>query len=214
MTTELEARVPEMNELVKWQGYSIEAERMAQSLAITCDEEDQMAVGSLSQIKQFQKETENARKAHVDPFNTLVKRVNGMFKPIAESLERAENVIKEKMKFYRIEKEKVRQREEAKQLEEYRAKIAAEVKKPEAEQRIVAPPPVILPAATTTRGGEGSASAKEFWNYEVMDIAALYAARPDLVTLEGKRRDILAAVKTNQTIPGLRIYKDMEIAAR
>ena len=40
------------------------------------------------------------------------------------------------------------------------------------------------------------------------------AARPDLVTIEPKRRDILSAIKTLHEIPGLRIFEDSEVSAR
>ena len=204
-------------DLVTWQGFSIQAERIASSIEITCDEEEGMAVDSLSQIKTFMKQTEEARKNEVDPFNRLVKRVNDMFRPIGESLENAEKAIKEKVKFYRIEKERIRQEAERKRQEEYERKVEEERKKAEAtgkEQKIVTPPPTVLPVAQTTHGSIGSATAKEFWNYEVMDIQALYAVRPDLVKMEVKARETKAACQISQTIPGLRIFEDMEIAAR
>jgi hypothetical protein len=204
-------------DLVKWQGLSIEAERIATAIQITDDEEEGMAVDSLSRIKQFQKETESARKDHVEPFNILVKRVNTMFRPIAESLEKAESAIKEKIKFYRVEKEKVRREAEAKALAEYQAKVDAERKAAEAKHeipKIVAPPPVILPASQTTRSSEGAATVRAFWNYEVLDIHELYKAKPGLVALMEKRREILEAIKTNQNIPGLRIFEDTLVSAR
>ena len=204
-------------DLVRWHGMSVQAERIASSIEITCDEEEGMAVDSLSEIKSFMKQTEEARKNEVDPFNRLVKRVNDMFRPIGESLENAEKAIKDKVKFYRVEKERIRQEEERKRQEEYQKKIEAERLKAEQtgkEQKIVTPPPTILPVAQTTHGSIGSATSKKFWNYEVTDIHALYAARPDLVKIEVKARETKAACQTNQAIPGLRIFEDMEIAAR
>ena len=204
-------------DLVKWHGMSVQAERIASSIEITCDEEEGMAVDSLSQIKSFMKQTEEARKGEVDPFNQLVRRVNDMFRPIGESLENAEKVIKDKVKFYRIEKERIRQEEERKRQEEYQRKIEAERKKAEEtgkDQKIITPPPTILPVAQTTHGSIGTATAKKFWNYEVTDIQVLYATRPDLVKMEVKARETKAACQLNQVIPGLRIFEDMEIAAR
>jgi NADH dehydrogenase/NADH:ubiquinone oxidoreductase subunit G len=204
-------------DLVVWHGYSIEAQRTAEAIQIIDDVEEGMAVDALSKIKTFQKQTEEARKTNVEPFNLLVKRVNAMFKPISESLDLAEGKIKEKVKFYRMEKERVRQVEEAKRLAEYNAKIEAErkaAKEKGEEARIIAPPPTIMEAPQTSRGEVGAATAKKFWNYEVVDIHALYSARPDLVTIEPKRRDILVACGKSQTIPGLRVFEDMQIAAR
>ena len=211
-------QVPEIKiELVRWQGMSIEAGRIAQALEITDDTEEGMAVDTLSKIKTFQKETEGARKEHVQPFNELVKRVNDMFRPISDSLSSAEETIKGKMKSYRLAKERIRQEEERKRQEEYEKKLEEErkrAKKAGDEQKIVLPPPAVLPVATTSRGSQGAATAKKFWNYRVVDLAALYVARPDLVELTIKHRDTLAAVETSQTIPGLEIFEDMRISAR
>jgi aspartate carbamoyltransferase catalytic subunit len=203
-------------DLVRWNGFSIEAERIAEGIVITDDVEEGMAVDSLSRIKTFQKQTEDARKLHVEPFNILVKRVNNAFKPIAESLERAEAGIKEKIKFYRVQKERVRQEEESRRRVEYEKQLAVERAKAKAGEsaKIVAPPPTIMPAATTTHGDVGAATSKKFWNFEVVDMAALAAARPDLVKIEIRRRETLAAIKDGKAIAGLRLFEDMEIAAR
>lgn len=204
-------------DLTQWNGLAIQAERIAAAIEITSDEEDVMAVDSLSDVTRFKKEVEAARKGEVDPFNKLVKRVNDLFRPIADSLENAEKVIKDKRVFYLREKERVRQTEEQKRLAEYNAKLEAERKKAEEEKRemkIVTPPPVILAAPTTTRGETGASSAKKFWNYEVTDIGELYKARPDLVKIEERRREILEALKTNQSIPGLRVFEDYTITSK
>ena len=204
-------------DVVKWNAYAIDAEKTAESISIVDDEEEAMAVDYLSRVKSFQKETEAARITHVDPFNQLVKRVNGVFKPIATSLENAEKTIKDKVKFYRTEKERIRQAEEARRLKEYEDKAMADREAARAKGEIapiVAPPPAILPAAQTTHGEVGAATASKFWNFEVTDIHALYTARPDLVTLEVKKRETLVAIGKTQTIPGLRIFEDIRVSAR
>jgi hypothetical protein len=203
-------------DLVRWNGFSIEAERIAEGIVITDDVEEGMAVDSLSRIKTFQKQTEDARKLHVEPFNILVKRVNNAFKPIAESLERAEAGIKEKIKFYRVQKERVRQEEESRRRVEYEKQLAVERAKAKAGEsaKIVAPPPTIMPAATTTHGDVGAATSKTFWNYEIASLPDLYKARPDLVKMEAHHSAILVAIKTNQFIPGLRVFEDIRVSAR
>jgi hypothetical protein len=204
-------------DLTQWNGFAIAAERTANAIEITTDEEDSMAIDSMSEITKFKKDVEAARKDEVGPFNELVKRVNDLFRPITTSLEVAEKMIKDKRVFYLKEKERVRQIEEQKRLVEYNARIEAERKKAAKEKRemaIVTPPPVILEAPSTTHGSAGSSTAKKFWNYEVTDIDALYKARPDLVKIEPKPREILAAVKTNQTIPGLKIFEDISVTSK
>lgn len=66
------------------------------------------------------------------------------------------------------------------------------------------PPPVapfVTPAGIQTR---------KAWKYEVDDIAALYAARPDLVTLEPNGRAILSELAKSEgaPVPGLKIWQE------
>jgi hypothetical protein len=217
MTNAIELVGDRKIDLTQWNGYAIAAERTANAIEITSDEEDSMAIDSMSEITGFKKQIEAARKNEVGPFNELVKRVNDIFRPPVTTLESAEKIIKDKRAFYLMQKEKVRRAEEDKRLAEYNAKIEEERKKAETEKRemkIVTPPPVILEAPSTTHGSSGSSTAKKFWNYEVINLAELAKARPDLVKMEPRAREILAAAKTNQNIPGLRIFEDMSITSR
>lgn len=50
--------------------------------------------------------------------------------------------------------------------------------------------------------------------FELTDINALYAARPDLVELVPKRAAINEAIKTNKSIPGLRIWEETQAMVR
>jgi hypothetical protein len=209
--------VPGPPDLVKWQGFSIQAERMAGAIEITTDEEDQMAIDSLSQIKTFQKSVTAAKDEALEPFKAFVNRVRNMFAPIEDSLTNAETVIKGKRKAFILERDRLRDEENRRRMEEHALKVKAEQDRAKAANvpaPIVAPPPVVMSAPVTTRGDVGSSTAKKFWNYEVTDLAALYAARPDLVKLEVKRRETLEAVKGNQTIPGLRIFEDITVTSR
>lgn len=203
-------------DMLKINAMSIEAKMIADNIEITDDDEAVMATDSLSKIKKFQKSIETERKQAVQPFNELVKRVNTMFKPISDSLDDAERIIKEKIGNYAQEKEKRRQKEEQKRLEEFAKKIAEEQAKARAEKRdanIVAPPVTLL-QETQIRGTSGITSTSKFWNYEVENIQALFVARPDLVKIEPKHREILDAIKSNQAIAGLRIYEDIKVVAR
>ena len=213
-----ELTVPEVKlDVVRWNGLAIQAERIANAIEITTDEEDSMAVDSLSQIKTFQKQVDQAEDEALTPFKTLVNRIRNTFAPIKTSLTNGEAIIKTKRKAFLMEKERVRQEEEAKRQAEFQAKVAKEreeAKKKGEPAKILTPPPVVMSAPTTTRGDQGQSSASKFFNFEVIDIAALYAARPDLCKIEVKRADCLKAVATNQQIPGLRIFEDMRITAR
>ena len=72
----------------------------------------------------------------------------------------------------------------------------------------------IIPAAVAAPVKAAGMIAKKIWKHEVVDIAALYAARPDLVTLEPKTQRINAAIVENKKIPGLRIWEEIDTTVR
>jgi hypothetical protein len=57
-------------------------------------------------------------------------------------------------------------------------------------------------------------TAKNVWKHEVIDINALYSARPELVKLEPKTALINAAISTCKIIPGLRIWEEIDTTVR
>ena len=59
-------------------------------------------------------------------------------------------------------------------------------------------------------------SVKKVWKHKLIDIHALYAARPDLVTLEPKTNNINAAIRQDgvRQIPGLEIWEETETSVR
>jgi len=216
-TQDGDVSVPEVKlDVVKWNGLAIQAQRTAGAIEITTDEEDQMAIDSLSEVKSFQKQVETAKASALEPFNQLVNRIRNAFAPITDSLKSAEEIIKNKRKAFLFEKDRIQREEEAKRQAEFQAKVAREREEAKAKgetAKIIAPPPVVMPAPVTTRGDMGKSTASDYWNFEVVDINALYNARPELCKIEVRRADTLKAVDKDQSIPGLRVFKDKRISA-
>lgn len=52
------------------------------------------------------------------------------------------------------------------------------------------------------------------WKYEVEDIKALFAARPDLCVIEPNSAAIRSQIPHNQTIPGLRIWSEAKASVK
>lgn len=72
----------------------------------------------------------------------------------------------------------------------------------------------VLAMAKPVPKAEG-ASTRRPWKYEVLDLKALYAARPELVDLTARGRDILSHIAAGaREIPGLRIYQDIDVGVR
>lgn len=216
---------PEKIDLIKWQGYSIEAEKLAQAIVVTDDDEEAMAIDTVSRIKKFSKETEDARTEKVDPFNLFVKRVNNMFKPITVSLEKAEAMIKTKILAYQREKEVARQKAEAekrKQYEEELRKAEEEAKKNgTGEIKTVSIPVVTLPDENTKRGSVGAASKSKTWKAEITDLPAFLRAvadgkaPADSVEVKIGVLNRLAAInKRDGVVPGVRFFEEEGLRIR
>lgn len=173
-------------------------------------------------IKQRHKEIEDERKRMVQPFNDGVKAINARFKAMTSPLEDAENDLKRKMLAFQKEEE-ARAREEADRIAKAQAEAEAKRLAEEAEQETTLDRPA-LPAAMpaiaapahrpTTYGQTGAVSTvKKVWAFELVDIQALAASRPDLVMVD--------TVKINQeirgkggNIPGLRVFENEIIQVR
>jgi hypothetical protein len=169
-------------------------------------------------IKTRTKEIEDERTRIVKPFNDGVKAINARFKSLTVPLEDAEADVKKKMlSFQRDEQRRVD--EENARLEKARKEAEERAQKQAEEEAADSPQdrPLVMPAAapvvevqqprTTTYGQTGAVSTiKKQWAFELVDIQALAAARPDLVQVD--------TVKINQEIrgcggeiPGLRVYE-------
>lgn len=70
-------------------------------------------------------------------------------------------------------------------------------------------------AIVTSEPKVAGAAVGERVTFEVTDIAALYAARPDLVSLSPKTREINELIKLDQTpIPGIKISRFTRVTSR
>ena len=58
------------------------------------------------------------------------------------------------------------------------------------------------------------ALARETWDYELLDAAELWRARPDLVALVPSRAAILAAIYGGVNLPGLRVFRETKVRAQ
>jgi len=226
-------------DLVKWNAYSIEAEQTADFITITDDEENGMAINTLSKIKQFGKEVESARTETVKPLNDLVKRVNNMYKPITESLSKSETVIKGKMLVFSNEKERIRREEEAKRQREFEeAKKKAEAERIEAqrkadaeakknktapvivEQKFVEPPAPLM-QEKSVRSSEGMATVQKSWKGEVsnpMDILkGIIAGNISITVIEFKPSELnnfAKAKKVEGVFDGIKVFEHQTVVAR
>jgi hypothetical protein len=149
-----------------------------------------------------------------------VKTINDRFKRILEPLAEAESDIKGKMLTFQQEearKAEALRLESEKKAREEAERIAREhaAAKPECPVPLVEVIPVVQPLPPKTTYGQYGAvsSMKKVWAYELLDIKALAAARPDLVVTDAGK--ISAEIRSSGgDIPGLRIFQKDTIAVR
>jgi len=55
---------------------------------------------------------------------------------------------------------------------------------------------------------------RQSWKFEVVDINALFKARPDLCVIEPNNAGIRAQIPHNQSLPGLRIWQEAKASVR
>jgi adenylate kinase len=188
-------------------------EFQAEQLQIINDETAKIATDMLGQIAKTKKVVEERRKFFVNPLNEQVKRINSLFKQIAEPLEKAEAIIKSKILTYRQEQERKRREEE----ERLRKLVEAEQKKLEkqaAKKGMPAPPPIPIPTIPkqekTIESNEAQVTARVVWDFEIEDETKI--PREFLMVNE---KAIRAAVKAGvRNIPGVRIFQREELAVK
>jgi len=94
------------------------------------------------------------------------------------------------------------------------ADLAAALKQ-EAEARAVAElSQSVMREALPVVAKAWGVTTKKVMHYEVTDLRALYAARPELCSLEPKPSAIRAVVVVGMVVPGLRIWEETETSIR
>lgn len=190
-------------------------------------------------------ETEKSRKAVKEPVNRIGKLIDSTAKSFIADVEaeekriaglvgeHAREVARRKAEAERIEREKMeearRAREEAERAAEQAessgtiadviaAKLAEKERREKLDERMAASAEV---AAAKIADGVRFA-----WDFEVTDIRALYAAAPELVSMEVRRAETLARIKEAAAMHGddavadylaevgLRVFKKPVVSSR
>jgi pyruvate/2-oxoglutarate dehydrogenase complex dihydrolipoamide acyltransferase (E2) component len=102
--------------------------------------------------------------------------------------------------------------EQARLADEERRRLAAQAAQEAAIAR-QAEAKAMQPTQAPQRA-EG-ASVQRPWVFDLIDINALYKARPELVELNVKRSEILARIRAGEReIPGVKIYQETKVSVR
>jgi hypothetical protein len=180
----------------------------------------------LRSIKGRLKEVEDRRKSLTSPLDEVKKRIMDLFRPIEAIYSQAETLLKDKIKLYRDEQERIRQEQETKARvaaakEQQRLQGQADTKAAKLEQRGLfdaaaevrnAVPEVTLPVIPQTEVPKVAGLAfREHWSFRITDadqVPREYCS-PD----EKKIRAVVEALKANTNIPGVEVWRDDSVAS-
>lgn len=181
-----------------------------------------IGVDLLKTIKERKAEIEKERKTWVKPLNEQVKRFNTKFKTLSEPLHDAEVGLKLKLLVChnkiehekRIAAEEERQRREAELLAASKEKEELGNTEKAAELVEYAKKLKVKPEEVGRGGFTGAKSTvKKAWTYDLTDIAALAAERPDLVTVDAaEMRDAIR--KGMRECAGIKVYQKETLSIR
>ena len=201
-----------------------------QVLAITEVSDLDLAASALTDVKALIRTIEASHKEVKAPVLAMTRQIDGIKKdylaPLEVEASRLSAMVGSYQEAARKKAEKLREAEAAAQaaaLEEMEAKQAAAVAagdeeaadaaRAEAADKIAASQLAVIAAEGPKADGITTRSSHKF---EVVDIDALFAARPDLCVIEPNNAAIRAIIKaTNgKPIAGLRIWKEAAAIVR
>lgn len=177
------------------------------------------AADVLGNISRELKAMENARKTVKAPVLELGKRIDALAKEWATEIDAEKKRISRVLGDYQFaERGKKEDAEQAAREAEWEARRKAkaalaegDVEGAEAAADEIAKSHAIVSAAYHQIAGT---AVRKTYQFEVTDIDALFKAAPHLCKIEPDNAAIRAAIKINQNIAGLRIWKEAKSYSR
>lgn len=185
----------------------------AQGIEEVFDADSQaLAVEALRNIKLITKQTEDGREAIKKPVIKIGKEIDATSKEFVLELNQEASRLSGLVSKYQDVMRRAELEAERKRLEEQR-KFEAKADKLEAQGK---PVPEFVPKtiAVVAPKAAGLAVTKQP-RYEVTDIKALYAARPDLCKLEVSGSAVISAMRDGLVeCPGLKLWWETSAQVR
>ena len=186
---------------------------------------------ALRAVTALVKSVESARVEIGRPVLELTRKINDTAKDFVSTLSsekaRLENILGEYQAAERAKADRLRReaQDEADRLAREAARAATvadrastSVEADRAQQAAAQAETAAIEArvavATIAPTKPEGVAVRATWKFEVTDIKALFAARPDLCVIEPNNAGIRAQIPHNQNIPGLRIWKEAKASIR
>lgn len=174
----------------------------ATNLVIKSEDDMKEATDLLSKIKKVGKMITDRKKEITDPINQALKSARDLFKPIEQSHEEAERMIKSKMLTWQsAEDARIRKEQEKVATKVETGKMSTEKAVEKMEQ--------IGEVKTSVQGKTGSISTREVPKYKITDenLVPREYCSPDM-------SKIRVALDAGVQVPGAEKYYEKVIAAR
>jgi hypothetical protein len=182
----------------------------------------QVAANMLNEVSTFLSEIEKARTTLKEPFLTFGRKIDQDIKEFVGVIDKEKSRLKDLLSGYQQKLEREATIEEAKRLAEIERLEAEKAKldaKPDDDATVMlqreeidkAIGKELVPKEVAKPAG---VSIGKVWKFEVLDIKAFYAARPDLCNVEPRTAAINAVIRAEggpRSIPGLKIWETTEI---
>ena len=205
---------------------ALEASGRIKAIASVADLDS--AAAALTKLKALTRSVEDSRKEVKAPVLEVGRRIDAVAKdyltPLETEAKRLSVIVGSYQEAQRRKAEKEREeaaRAQAEALAEMNAKQAeaiaqgdeeaADAARADAADKIAASQLAAINAEGPRPEGITSRTS---WKFEVVDIAALYAARPELCVITPNNAAIRAVVKMGAKIPGLRVWQEAAAIVR
>lgn len=211
---------------------------MIQAVQITTPDEAQGAVNQISQIKAMAKRMEEVRMSMTRPLDESKKAIMDFFRAPAETLAKAESVLKQAVLQFQAEQQRIaaaaeverrRQEEEDRKRQQAEQNAAAKLLD-EAEQAVVAgdfevaealeqraaeaqtlAAPILAPVTVAVEKPKG-ASTRQVWKARVVDPALV---PNEYKIINEKALEAYAkTMKQDAKLPGVEFYAEATLAVR
>jgi hypothetical protein len=204
------------------------------------DNDESFAAQRVSRsLAQMRIAVEKCRKEVKEPVNRIGKMIDQAAKDFVADIEAEEKRITKMVGDHAAEVARIkaeREREERRLMDEARAKREAEeaaaakaqstgkisdiiaAKRAEEERKAAADER--MEASNEVAAAKIADGVRFAWDFEVVDVHALYHAEPDLVSLSAKTSLVIAALKELEAeglpaeIPGIRAFKKAVVSSR
>lgn len=189
----------------------------------------EVAVWLLGEINRWLADVEKERKAVKDPFFQFGKKIDQAAADFVAALESEKTRLQQLLSDFQAEQERTareeqdRQEAELRRIAEEEAALrqqqaagqitdqAAEQRQAELNQQAAAALTIVEPIRAD------GMMVKKVRKFRVLDIHALYKARPELVSLEPRTAVINTVIRATESIvpiPGLEIFEEHNVTAR